>query len=198
MAHAMMTGELAGRRARHVRGLCTMRLLTVAELRVYEVLIWQMRTKGAAQVMAAARAIANLSGAGAALTTVKKAIAKLTAMGLLTKLKTRVKVRWGGGVASRQGANIYGFPQFSTEVAGRPTLSRKKDSEEPEDLREAHGGRQDGGTGSQHRQKGSQAAPERMVVAARLPNLDDPAWAMTATRAQIAEEAAKIFARRQK
>jgi hypothetical protein len=104
--------------------LCRARLIDPLIERVGRVLLWNCRApdKDAAQV--SYERLAELAGIG--LTKTKKAVARLIALGVIAKQKTRLRIAWGGGIASRQWRNIYRFLAPATEVARRPTDTRQE------------------------------------------------------------------------
>jgi|GEM_PF-3676501 len=54
------------------------------------------------------------------------AVRELRRLGVLAREKTRLRVRWGLGVASRQGRNIYRLLAGRTEVAGRRVVQSQE------------------------------------------------------------------------
>lgn len=105
--------------------------LTHAQFTVADVMTWSCRPKGEAAFQASYDRIAEL--AHVAHSTVVTAVARLKALGLLTWRKTRLRVVWSLGVASRQWRNVYTLTAPATESDHRPTDSqreRKQDAHE--------------------------------------------------------------------
>lgn len=105
--------------------------LTHAQFAVADAMTWSCRAKGSDTFQAAYDRIADL--AHVAHSTVVTAVARLKALGLLTWRKTRLRVVWSLGVASRQWRNVYTLRAPATESDHRPTDSqpeRKQDAHE--------------------------------------------------------------------
>ena len=105
--------------------------LTHAQFAVADVLTWSCRPKGKAAFQVSYDRIATL--AHVAHSTVVTAVARLRELGLLVWEKTRLRVVWSAGVASRQWRNAYTLLAPVTESDHRPTDSQqvgKKDAHE--------------------------------------------------------------------
>ena len=114
-----MTPTTAARVAAHARRLLTARILTTYDYAVHSTMLWRLRRPGRADLAADYAAIARLSGV--CRNQAIKSVMKLCAIGLLSKIRRRVRVQWGRGVmASRQIANAYVFRAPATESTGRP------------------------------------------------------------------------------
>lgn len=116
---------------RQTRRLHRSGALTHAQFAVADVMTWSCRPKGEAAFQASYDRIADL--AHVAHSTVVTAVARLRELGLLTWRKTRLRVVWSLGVASRQWRNVYTLTAQATESDHRPTDSqqeRKKDAQE--------------------------------------------------------------------
>jgi hypothetical protein len=104
--------------------LCRARLIDPLTERVGRVLLWNCRAPNKDEAQVSYDRLAELAGVG--LTKTKEAVARLIALGIIAKHKTRLRIAWGGGIASRQWRNIYRFLIPATEVARRPTESRQE------------------------------------------------------------------------
>lgn len=113
---------------RQTRRLHRSGALTHAQFAVADVMTWSCRAKGQDTFQAAYDRIADL--AHVAHSTVVTAVARLKALGLLTWRKTRLRVVWSLGVASRQWRNIYTLTAPATESDHRPTDSQKERKKE--------------------------------------------------------------------
>jgi hypothetical protein len=87
------------------------------------VLLWECRAPGRDEAQVSYARLAELTGIG--ITKTKEAVATLKRLGVLTWRRTRLRIAWGAGVASRQWRNVYLFLAPATEVAARPTDSRQ-------------------------------------------------------------------------
>jgi hypothetical protein len=96
--------------------------LTHAQFAVADVLTWSCRPKGKAAFQVSYDRIAEL--AHVAHSTAVEAVARLKALGLLTWEKTRLRIVWSLGVASRQWRNVYTLRAPVTESAQRPTVTQ--------------------------------------------------------------------------
>lgn len=117
-----MTPEQAARTAAHGRRLLTANILTPHDYAVLDTMLWRLRRPGRWDFAAPYKAIARLSRVCRG--RVIEAVRKLELIGILTKQKDRIAVRWGRNrsqVASRQAANIYVFHSPSTESPRRAT-----------------------------------------------------------------------------
>lgn len=115
--------------ARTLQQLCRHGVITPHDLAVGMALLWSCRQPGAEACMVGFKRLAKLAGVGR--TTAVEAVGKLRALGVLVREKTRLRVRWGLGIASRQGRNIYRWAALATEAAGRATdqmQGRKKEA----------------------------------------------------------------------
>jgi len=113
--------------AKRLRSLHRAGRLTHAEYAVADTLLWSCRAPGRDESQIGYRQLAKL--ARVAYSTVVAAVAKLVALGVMTKRKTRLRVAWSLGVASRQWRNIYRLiavqPVPRTESDQRPAVSVK-------------------------------------------------------------------------
>lgn len=116
-----MTPTAAQRTAQHARRLLTAHILNPYDYAVLDALLWRCRRPGRDDLTVAYAAVARL--AGVCRDTAIEAVRKLADIGLIRKIKNRVKVCWGRNraqVASRQAANTYVFCAISTESAVPP------------------------------------------------------------------------------
>ena len=114
--------------ARRLQLLCREHKITPYDLAVGMALLWSCRAPGAAACMVSFDRLAKLAGVGR--TAAVQAVRRLQELGVLAREKTRLRVAWGLGIASRQGRNIYRWIAVATEVAARLTnqmLESKKD-----------------------------------------------------------------------
>ena len=103
-----MTPETARKITAHVRRLLTDRVLNTYDFAVYDVLMWRVRRPGRWDCDPDYATIARL--AGICRDRAMKAVAKLAELGVLTKKRRHVLVRWGRNkaqVAARQVSNSY-------------------------------------------------------------------------------------------
>ena len=111
-----MTPEAARRTAQHGRRLLTARIITPHEYAVLDALLWRCRRPGRSDLAVDYRSIARL--AGCCRDTAIEAVRKLVDIGLIQKIRRRVRVAWGRGrehLASRVIANGYAFRAIYTE-----------------------------------------------------------------------------------
>jgi predicted transcriptional regulator len=107
--------------AQRLQKLCRAGKIGPHDVVVGLALLWSCRAPGSDKAMVSFDRLASLAGVGR--TTAVKAVAKLRALGVLAREKTRLRVVWGLGTASRQGRNIYTWHAApGTEFAGRPTI----------------------------------------------------------------------------
>ena len=114
--------------ARSLQLLCRDHKITPHDLAVGMALLWSCRQPGASACMVSFDRLAKLAGVGR--TSAVQAVRRLQELGVLARQKTRLRVAWGLGIASRQGRNIYRWIAVATEVAARATnqmLESKKD-----------------------------------------------------------------------
>jgi hypothetical protein len=113
--------------AKRLRSLHRAGRLTHAEYAVGDTLLWSCRAPGRDDSQIGYKQIAKL--AHVAYSTAVAAVAKLIALRVLTKRKTRLRVVWSLGIASRQWRNIYRLvavqPAPRTESDQRPAVSVK-------------------------------------------------------------------------
>lgn len=105
-----MTPETARRITAHVRRLLTDRVLNAYDFAVYDVLMWRVRRPGRWDCDPDYATIARL--AGCCRDRAIEAVKKLVALGIITKTKRHVLIRWGRNraqVAARQISNSYVF-----------------------------------------------------------------------------------------
>ena len=124
-----MTPDAARRTAQHGRRLLTARIITPCDYAVLDALLWRCRRPGRSDLAVDYRSIARL--AGCCRDTAIEAVRKLVDIGLIQKIRRRVRVAWGRGreqLASRVIANGYEFRRLHTESTASTAdkgLSRK-------------------------------------------------------------------------
>ena len=105
-----MTPETARRITAHVRRLLTDRVLNAYDFAVYDVLMWRVRKPGRWDCDPDYSTIARL--AGICRDRAIEAVKKLVSLGVISKTKRHVLIRWGRNraqVAARQISNSYVF-----------------------------------------------------------------------------------------
>ena len=119
---------IAGR----LRKLRRARRITPAQHAIGDTLLWSCRAPGKDAAMVSYDRLATLAGVGR--TTAVEAVRVLRGLGCLIREKTRLRVAWSLGTASRQGRNIYRWIAApTTECTQRPTdqtLGRKQEARE--------------------------------------------------------------------
>jgi DNA-binding Lrp family transcriptional regulator len=119
MSAPCLSGPGAGRIAGQGRRLLRAGLITHRELALLEALLWSCRPHGHATARASYTRLADF--AHMARSTVAEGLRQLEAFGLIKRTKTRLRVAWGLGVASRQGVSLYRLIEPpATEFSGRP------------------------------------------------------------------------------
>jgi hypothetical protein len=114
-----LSGPQAGQIATRARQLLRRRLLTAHQYALLDTVLWAARRPGSATLIASLKVLARL--AGQARSTVAEGIGALERLGLLQRVRRRVRVAWiGGGQASRQVANAYRLIVPDTESAAQP------------------------------------------------------------------------------
>jgi hypothetical protein len=119
MSAIALSGPQAGAIATRARKLLRRRLLTPHQHALLDAVLWTARRPGSATLIASLSVLARL--AGQARSTVTEGVRRLEELGLLVRVRRRVRVAWiGAGVASRVVANAYRLLVPDTETAGRP------------------------------------------------------------------------------
>jgi hypothetical protein len=122
--------------AKRLRTLLRKGLITPHHYAVADALLWCCRAPGRDEAQISYDRLATLAGVGRS--TAVAAVKRLRALGVLTWRKTRLRVAWSLGVASRQWRNIYRLLAGPhTESSERPTGSvqaSKKDGIEVQPL----------------------------------------------------------------
>ena len=126
----MMTHTLSGREAgaiaTRVRVLRRRKLLTAHQAALADVMLWTARKPGSGVLAASLAVLARL--AGQARSTVAEGIATLERLGVIQRVRRRVRVAWiRGGQASRQLANLYRLRPINTESGARPVREQSPD-----------------------------------------------------------------------
>jgi hypothetical protein len=115
-----MTPAQAGALMRRGRKLLRAGRLTPHQFTLLDCLVWSCRSPGSSRLTVSFTRMAKLAGQARA--TAIGGIATLERLGVLSRIKRRVRVVWGGGIASRQATNIYVLNPPDTEDAGQPAL----------------------------------------------------------------------------
>jgi hypothetical protein len=118
-----MTPTQAGALMRRARKLLRTGIITAKQFALLDCLVFSCRPTGADRCAVSFTRLAKL--AHMARDTVRLGLASLERSGLLSRVKRRVRVVWGLGVASRQATNIY---VLSTEAEERPVYREQGDS----------------------------------------------------------------------
>ena len=114
-----LSGPQAGQIALRARQLLRRRLLTPHQYALLDTVLWAARRPGSATLIASLKVLARLAGQGRS--TVAEGISALERLGLLQRIRRRVRVAWiGGGQASRQVANAYRLLLPDTESGSQP------------------------------------------------------------------------------
>ena len=100
-----LSGREAGSLATRVRLLRRQRLLTAHQAALADVMLWSARRPGSGLLTASLAVLARL--AGQARSTATEGIRRLEELGIIQRIRRRVRVAWGGSVASRVIANGY-------------------------------------------------------------------------------------------
>jgi hypothetical protein len=120
--------------AKRLRTLLRKGLITPHQFAIADALLWSCRAPGRDEAQISYHRLARLAGVGRS--TAVEAVKRLRDLGVLSWRKTRLRVAWSLGVASRQWRNIYRLLAGPlTESSGQPTdrvQARKKDRIEAE------------------------------------------------------------------
>jgi hypothetical protein len=116
-------GAIAARgRLLHRRGQ-----LTHAQYCLLDVMLWAARKPGSAVLVSSLKMLARL--AGQARSTAAEGVAVLERLGLIQRIRRRVRVAWMGlAIASRQLANAYRLVPPDTESGARPVKEQSPES----------------------------------------------------------------------
>ena len=113
-----LSGSQAGAIAMRGRQLLRRRMITSCQYALLDTVLWAARKPGSATLIASLATLARL--AGQARSTVAEGVAALERLGLLQRVRRRVRVAWiGAGQASRQVANLYRLMPPDTGSDGR-------------------------------------------------------------------------------
>jgi hypothetical protein len=103
----------AGQLATRGRQLLRRRVITPHQYALLDAVLWAARKPGSATLLASMTVLARLAGQGRR--TVARGLARLEELGLLARIRRRVRVPWGGSIASRVVANGYVLQPLATE-----------------------------------------------------------------------------------
>lgn len=118
MTYALSPSQ-AGQLAARGRILLRRRQITAHQAALLDAMLWSARRPGSAILTASLKVLAKLAGQGRS--TVAEGIKRLAELGLISKIRRRVRVVWGGSIASRQIANAYVLRAEDTESGNRIT-----------------------------------------------------------------------------
>jgi len=119
--------------ARRLRTLLRNGRITPHYYAVADALLWSCRSPGRDEAQISYDRLARLAGVGRS--TAVEAVRRLRDLGVLSWRKTRLRVSWSLGVASRQWRNIYRLLAPRTESSDQPAnrkQARKKEAHEQE------------------------------------------------------------------
>ena len=115
-----LSGQDAGRIAALGRRLLRAGKITHREAALLEALLWSCRSHGRAVARASYTRLADF--ANVSRETVARGLRRLEALGLISRTKTRLRVSWGLGTASRQGVTIYRLIEPARTEFGAATV----------------------------------------------------------------------------
>jgi hypothetical protein len=118
-APGSLSADDAGDLIRKARKFLRKGLLTHRELALFDCMLWSTRKPGTDTAVASYTTLQRL--AHISRETIAKGLRRLGQLGLMEKIKRRVRVVWGGRVASRQATSAYRFRPIATEFGG-PTV----------------------------------------------------------------------------
>lgn len=121
MTYALSPSQ-AGLLAARGRVLLRQHQITTHQAALLDAMLWSARRPGSAMLTASLKVLARLAGQGRS--TVAEGIKRLAELGLISKIRRRVRVAWGGSIASRQIANAYVLRAEDTE-SGKQTAKIK-------------------------------------------------------------------------
>jgi hypothetical protein len=93
--------------------------ITAHQYALLDTMLWGARRPGSATLIASLHTLARL--AGQARSTATEGIRRLEELGLIQRIRRRVRVAWAGSIASRVVSNAYRLLAPDTETGGRPT-----------------------------------------------------------------------------
>lgn len=125
-----MTPSQAGALMRRARKLLRAGHLTAKQFVLFDTLIWSCRAPASDRLSVSFTRMAKLARQARA--TALYGIAVFERLGLLSRIKRRVRVLWGGSIASRQATNIYVLHP-PTEVSPQPVYQVLKEEKSIED-----------------------------------------------------------------
>jgi hypothetical protein len=125
-----MTPSQAGALMRRARKLLRAGHLTAKQFVLFDTLIWSCRSPMADRLSVSFTRMAKLARQARA--TAICGIAVFERLGLLSRVKRRVRVLWGGSIASRQATNVY-ILHPSTEASQQPAYQVLKKEKSIED-----------------------------------------------------------------
>ena len=114
----------AGDLIRRGRKLLRRGLLTHRELVLLDTLLWSCRRPNSVDAVVSYTAIQNLAHLSRGV--IARGLRRLGQLGLVQTIKRRLRVVWGGGVASRQATSAYRFAAPGTEFAGATVTQEMK------------------------------------------------------------------------
>jgi hypothetical protein len=118
MMHAYsLSGPEAGAIATRGRLLLRRGAITAHQYALLDTILWGARRPGSATLIASLGTLARL--AGQARSTATEGIRRLEELGLLQRIRRRVRVAWAGSIASRVVSNAYRLLAPGTETDRR-------------------------------------------------------------------------------
>ena len=117
-----MSPSDAGELIRRARKCFRRGLLTHRQIWLLDTLLWCCRRPGAGEAVASYTTLQRL--ARVSRETIAGGVRRLAQLGLLQIIKRRVRVAWGGRVASRQATSAYRFARPATEF-GATTVTQE-------------------------------------------------------------------------
>jgi hypothetical protein len=110
--------------AKRLRKLHRAGRISHATYAVGDALLWSCRAPGRDEAQISYDRLAKLAGVGRS--TATEAVKRLRALGVLSWRKTRLRVAWALGVASRQGRNVYRLFAAPITESGQQSIDSKQ------------------------------------------------------------------------
>ncbi len=124
IAPGTLSAADAGELIRRGRKLLRKGLLTHREMVLLDCMLWSARKPGAAEAVVSYATLQRL--AHISRETIAKGLRRLGQLGLVQTIKRRVRVIWGGRVASRQATSAYRFAAPATEFGEATVILETK------------------------------------------------------------------------
>jgi hypothetical protein len=120
-----LSSYAAGAMAKRARNLLRRGDLTHRDLVLLDCLLWSCRQPGRAVARVSYTRLQKLARLARA--TIGNGLRRLERVGLIKRQKTRIRVTWGLGTASRQGVTIYHLLAPPVTEFTHTTVTKKKD-----------------------------------------------------------------------